>query len=226
MRQPPVPGVHGRHRPLGTPGPIGCNDHGDPYHGCRQGATPGPVGDNDHGTPLSTRLKLILEPHDNEVAKKIGDTIHQINSEFAAKGIAAKLLSSLAAVRQHDESPGLLEMKSRYAELYFYARLLTFEGKLDILRDAGDSWTVSARAGLRTPAVEYRQMGEFFSSPVRAPSMAAKAALRLSYHRLGQSAVANQRAGEADHSSYWFEKGRSDGLRDRAVPEGALQTYL
>jgi hypothetical protein len=226
MKHPPTPGLHGRNRPLATPGPIGCNDHGDPYHGRRQGATPGPLGDDDHATPLSARLKLTLQPHDDDVATKISDTIRQINSESAAKGIAAKLLSGLEAVRQNHESPGVLEMKSRYAELYFYARLLTFEGKLDILRDDGDAWTVSAATGLRNPAVEYRQMGEFFSSPVRAPAMAPEAALRLSYHRLGQSAIANQRTAEADHSSHWFEKGRSDGLRDRARSEAELQTYL
>ena len=43
MIRPPALGPHAKHRPLGTPGPTGYNDHGDPQHHRRRGGTPGPL---------------------------------------------------------------------------------------------------------------------------------------------------------------------------------------
>src|ERR1700753_2378132 len=37
--------------PARTPGPLGCNDHGDPTVTTLLGDTPGPLGWNDHGDP-------------------------------------------------------------------------------------------------------------------------------------------------------------------------------
>jgi hypothetical protein len=214
----PAAGIHGRYRTLDTPGPNGWNDHGDPTHRRRQGKTPGPLGHNDHGTPLAGRLPLISNERDAEVARLIDETIAKGNAAADPGDIAGKLQSCLAAVGQAHAADDLQDPKLRYAECYFAARRLTVEGKAGIATD--DHPDAPPDAHCKLGGVEYRKPGEFIRPS--APNIPLAAA-GLGYQRIGQQPP---HAGvEQDRSSYWTEKGRIDGLRDRAASVADLGPY-
>lgn len=225
MTEPPAPGQHGTHRRLDTPGPLGVNDHGDPSHERRRGATPGSLGDDDHGTPLAGRLRLVLDPNDDETERRIATIVAAANAAPHAEDLAARLQRCLAAVRNSSsgETDGRDE-KSHYVEAYFLGRLLAREGAADLPRNNADWSAAIAEDRLRTPAVEPRRMGDFFRPPGLASLKGSEAAPRLSYHRIAQSA-ANRLPRSGDDAAYWFEKGRADGLRDRSAQDRHLQTY-
>lgn len=221
MRNPPAVGIHARHRTLDTPGPTGWNDHGDPTHRRRQGNTPGSLGDDDHGTPLAGRLPLLGNQHDAEIEKIIDETIARANAAGAARDLAAKLQACLAAVGQAHQGDRVQDPKLHAVEGYFEARLRTVEGKANIAPDEHpeapqlEQWLLGS--------VEYRVPGEYFK-PVTGPAgNVPLEAASLSYRRIGQQPPAPPVA--ADSSSYWSEKGRTDGLRDRAAGGAELRLY-
>jgi hypothetical protein len=219
---PPATGIHGRYRSLDTPGPNGWNDHGDPTHQRRQGNTPGPLGDNDHGTPLAGRLPLISNERDDEVARLIDETIARANAAAHPGDIvAARLQSCLAAVGQAHAVGDLQDPKLRYAECYFAARRLTVEGKASIAPD--DHPDAPADAPWKLGGVEHRKPGEFFKPLAQAARNIPSAAAGLGYQRIGQQPPHS--GVEQDRSSYWTEKGRLDGLRDRAAGVDDLRPY-
>src|SRR5689334_17221861 len=90
MIRPPALGPHARHRSLGTPGPTGCNDHGDPEHSLRRGITPGQLGNNDHGMTLSSKPRR-MDIYDEEVAMIINDIIEQANRAMAPASLESRL---------------------------------------------------------------------------------------------------------------------------------------
>jgi len=214
---PPAAGIHGRHRTLDTPGPTGWNDHGDPTHRRRQGSTPGPLGDDDHGTPLAGRLPLISNERDAEVARLIDETIARANAAARPGDIATRLQSCLAAVGQAHAADELQDPKLRYAECYFAARRLTVEGKASIATDDHPD------ADWKLGGVEHRKPGEFFKPLAQAARNIPSAAAGLGYQRIGQQQPYS--GVEQDRSSCWTEKGRLDGLRDRAARVADLRPY-
>ena len=218
---PPAAGIHGRYRTLDTPGPNGWNDHGDPTHRRRQGNTPGPLGDDDHGTPLAGRLPLISNEGYAEVAKLIDETIARATAAAGPRDIAARLQACLAAVGQAHAAGDLQDPKLRYAECYFAARRLTVEGKASIAPD--DHPDAPPDAHWKLGGVEHRKPGEFFRPLAQAARNIPSAAAGLGYQRIGQQPP-HPRV-EQDRSSYWTEKGRLDGLRDRAAGVDELRTY-
>jgi hypothetical protein len=218
---PPAAGIHGRYRTLDTPGPTGWNDHGDPTHRRRQGSTPGPLGDDDHGTPLAGRLPLISNEHDAEVARLIDETIARTTAAAGPRDIAARLQSCLAAVGQAHAADDLQDPKLRYVECYFAARRLTVEGKASIAPD--DHPDAPPDAHWKLGGVEHRNPGEFFKPLAQAARNVPSAAAGLGYHRIGQQPP--HPGIEQDRSSYWTEKGRLDGLRDRAAGVDDLRPY-
>lgn len=218
---PPAAGIHGRYRTLDTPGPNGWNDHGDPTHRRRQGATPGPLGNDDHGTPLAGRLQLISNERDAEVARLIDETIARANAAAGPGDIAARLQYCLAAVRQAHAPGDLQDPKLRYAECYFAARRLTVVGKASIAPD--DHADAPPDAHWKLGGVEHRKPGEFFKPLAQAARNMPSAAAGLSYQRIGQQPP--HPGVEQDRSSYWTEKGRLDGSRDRAAGVDDLRPY-
>jgi hypothetical protein len=218
---PPAVGIHGRYRTLDAPGPNGWNDHGDPTHRRRQGNTPGPLGDDDHGTPLAGRLPLISNERDAEVARLIDETIAGANAAARPGDITARLQSCLAAVGQAHAAGDLQDPKLRYAECYFAARRLTVEGKASIAPD--DHPDAPSDAHWKLGGVEYRKPGEFFKPLAQATPNIPSAAAGLGYRRIGQQPPLP--GVEQDRSSYWSEKGRLDGLRDRAAGTDDLRPY-
>ena len=220
MTNPPAAGIHGRYRTLDTPGPNGWNDHGDPTHRRRQGTTPGPLGDDDHGTPLAGRLPLISNERDAEVVRLIDETIARANVTSGPRDIAARLQFCLAALGQAHVADDLQYPKLGYAECYFAARRLTVEGKASVAPD--DPPDAPPDADWKLGGVEYRKPGEFFKRLAQARNIPSAAA-GLSYQRIGQQPP--DQGVEQDRSSYWTEKGRLDGLRDRAAGADDLRPY-
>lgn len=221
MRNPPAVGIHARHRTLDTPGPTGWNDHGDPTHRRRQGNTPGSLGDDDHGTPLAGRLPLLENQHDAEIERIIAETIARANAAGASPDIAAKLQACLAAVSQGHETDRVQDPKLQAVECYFEARLRTVEGKADIAPDEHpaapplEQWLLGS--------VEYRATGEYFEPLTGSAGNVPLEAASLSHRRIGQQPPVPPVA--VDSSSVWSEKGRTDGLRDRAAGGADLRPY-
>jgi hypothetical protein len=88
--------MHGRHRVFGTPGPTGCNDHGDPCHANRAGPTPGSLGVNDHGTPLPGPTALLLPDQRQGNDVHISQTTEEANFPAASR-TEQKLRASLGS---------------------------------------------------------------------------------------------------------------------------------
>jgi hypothetical protein len=223
MDKPPASGAHARYRPFGTPGPTGWNDHGDPVHRPQQGDTPGSLSVNDHGTPLPGKVPLLPDEHYAEVVKRINETIGQINSA-AHSEVIEKLRTCFAAVGGHGNLEHTEDKISHYVQCYFYARLLAAQGKVHSM--SNNDWKESpVQEKLKTDSVEYRKTGEFFQ-PLALPGKAPGAALNLSYQRIGQLAPRGEGPTQDDRSSYWTEKGSTDGIRDRVLADGRLRAYV
>jgi hypothetical protein len=222
MIKPPASGMHARHRVLGTPGPTGWNDHGEPCQWRQQGPTPGPLSVNDHGTPLPGNPALLPSERREEIATRINQLIAQADASPNAQ-TAQKLRTCLAAVKNHDATDRAPDETSRGAEAYFNARLLALEGKTGLTRDA-DQTGLSSGEALKMGAVEYRTMGSFFQPA--ASGRSAIATTELSYQRIGQCPPAHDTRLAAPHSaSDWIERGIADGLRDRADLPSKLRRY-
>jgi hypothetical protein len=223
MTKPPTTGTHARHRPLDAPGPLGWNDHGDPFHWRRQGRSPGPLSVNDHGTPLGARPLLLPSEQDERAVRQINETVSTVNST-ANGDIATRLHACLVAVGTRQDTDAR-DATSRWVRAYFYARLLAFEGKTSILLETGGPEGPVTDL-LTIGAVEYRTMGAFFQ-PLGVPGEGAgEATTGLSYQRAGQRPPTSRYAAAADRSVYWIEEGRADGLRDRSAGGDGLRTYL
>jgi hypothetical protein len=227
MNKPPASGAHAHYRPLGTPGPTGVNDHGDPGHVRRQGPTPGPLGDNDHAVPLMQRWRLIVDPEHRNASERISEIIARVETGSDSASLLEKLQlcaeAGAVAASNSDapaRSPGPTE---RCVHAYFLARRLALHGALDVLRPGADL-TPSAEGETTAPATEPRRFGKFFTTVER--DRYAEASPSLSYHRLARSANRGFFRAEADPARFWFDKGRADGLRDRGADDSRLQTYL
>lgn len=215
--RPPAAGMHGRHRVLGTPGPTGWNDHGDPCHARRGGPTPGSLGVNDHGTPLPEPAALLLaerrqdaEAHINQIIEAAGSAQAQTEHQLQA------CLDAVKNQGNADQSQGEV---ARCAEAYFQARLHAVQGK------NADTGGNRERAEYAVGGVEYRAPGTFFQPLGSQQSAAAQRG--LSYQRIGQ-ALPGRSAGLAapDSAAEWIEKGTKDGLRDRSDGPGKLRRHV
>jgi hypothetical protein len=223
MMKPPASGSHARHRVLGTPGPTGWNDHGDPCHWRRQGPTRGPLGINDHGTPLAGKLALLLPERHPEIVNRI-NAIIAVADALANQPKAAKLRACLRAVKSHDSAGFGQDDVSRCVASYFDARLLALEEKTGPTTANAHRLDFSPGETLNTGAVEYRETGSFFQSPASSVRLAPR--MELSYPRTGQRPPGHDtRLSAADSVSDWIEKGVADGLRDRSEPPGKLRRH-
>jgi hypothetical protein len=213
MTRPPAPGPHARHRSLGTPGPTGYNDHGDPGHRRRRGVTPGPLGQNDHGMPSPTRRRPV-DVYDEEVALLIHHIIDQANRAGGSTALEGKLQFCIDLAKQNCRDNGDQDQKYRDVERYFLARAGTIEEKPEnskYLTDLGTSW---AGGFFDRNGVPARDM----PSTVRHPSGDRLA--KWSRHDDEQPVL-----GPYDSAMRWAAKGAADRLRDDDFAGGELQRH-
>lgn len=221
MIRPPASGFHAHHRPLGTPGPTGVNDHGDPGHVRREGPAPGPLGWNDHARPLPTRWPLMLDPeYQSAMHHPINEVIARVDANSAAASLQEKLKLCAAAVATMNSegsarSPGAL---NRCMQAYFFARHQAFAGGLEVGNPAAPACPET-----KAPATEPRVTGEYLRSVGR--ELAPEASPRLSYHRAMRSTNDGVFRVERDPVRFWVDKGWADGLRDRSANDGRLRSY-
>lgn len=212
MIRPPALGPHARHRALGTSGPIGYNDHGDPGHRRRQGGTPGPLGHNDHGAPLSGKT-FARELHDDDVARTINDIIDHVNRDSRSRSLDDRLQLCLDLAKRSRLEQGDDDQKSRDVEWYFQGRLHACSGRDDAADHFADA---AAWAG------DILNLGW-----VWAGNMSSQAA-HPSRNRLAQWArqIGDQPLpGPYESGVHWAIVGAADHLRD-ALGEGDLSAHL
>src|SRR5581483_3127913 len=125
--RPPSAGTHGRHRVLGTPGPTGWNDHGDPCRARHAGPTPGSLGVNDHGAALPEPAALLLPERRQHIEAHINDIIE--SADVAHPRTEQKLQACLNAVKNGRSEDAARDEVARCAEAYFHARLHASHGK-------------------------------------------------------------------------------------------------
>ena len=213
MMRPPAPGPHARYRTLGTPGPTGYNDHGDPGHSRRRGVTPGPQGHNDHGAPLSTRRRPV-DVYDEDVALLINHIIDQANRDGGSTTLEGKLQFCIDRAKQNRRDSGEESQKHRDVERYFLARIGTIEEKPEISRylaDHGTGWAGGFFDRSRVPA-------QAMPSIVRHPSSDR---LTKWFRHDDEQHV----PGLYDSALRWAANGEADRLRDYDVAGGELQRH-
>jgi hypothetical protein len=213
MTRPPALGPHARHRSLGTPGPTGYNDHGDPGHRRRRGATPGPLGHNDHGMPLSIKPRRV-DVYDDEVTMMINGIIEQANGAMASAVLESKLQFCIDLAKQNRRDKSEEDQRYRDVECYFQARMEEIEGRANIsnyLTGQATAWA-----------------SDFFERGwIRAGDMPLKV-LHPSYDRLGKWSRGHGDQpipGPYDSALRWAANGAVDRLRDHSLGEGELQTH-
>ena len=208
MTRPPAPGPHARYRSLGTPGPTGYNDHGDPGHQRRRGVTPGPLGQNDHGMPLSTKGHPV-DVYDEEVALLINHIIDEANRAIGSTAIEGRLQFCVDLAKQNHHDKGQGYQKYHDVEHYFLARAGAIEGKPEI-------------SGYATAA------GGFFErnwvparyTPSGVRHLSSDRLAKWSRHDDDQPVL-----GSHDDAQRWAANGAVDRLRCNDSAEGELQRH-
>jgi hypothetical protein len=221
MMKPPVAGMHGRHRILGTPGPTGWNDHGDPCRASQSGPTPGSLGVNDHGSPLPGPAALLASERRQDTEAHINRIVEEANST-AHPRTEQKLQACLDAVKTRGSADYVQDEAARCAEAYFDARLHALQRKSVVTGESLEQ--APRRNALHIGGVEYRAPGTFFQ-PLGS-HRASGTPLGLSYERIGQALPGRDAELAArDSTADWIEKGTADGLRDRSDVSGKLRRY-
>jgi hypothetical protein len=214
MIRPPALGPHARHRSLGTPGPTGYNDHGDPSHRRRHGATPGPLGHNDHGMPLPSQPRHSVV-NDDEVAMMINGIIDQANRVMASAPLERRLqFCTDLAKKNRRQSTGEEDQRYRDVECYFAARTEAIDGKANISRHLTDQSINWANGSFDQSWAGPGEMPFEFRYPSR--------------NRLGRWSRQDEDQPVPRpyrNSSRWAASGATDGLRDRSLREGELQRH-
>jgi hypothetical protein len=122
MTRPPGLGPHARHRALGTPGPLGHNDH---------------------GTPLSGKT-FARELRDDDVARTINDIIDHVNRDSRSGHLEERLQLCLSLAARTRVEQGEGDQKSRDVEWYFRGRLHALSGRDDAWEHFADDGAASA----------------------------------------------------------------------------------
>jgi len=213
MMRPPAFGPHGRHRTLGTPGPTGYNDHGDPGHLRRRGRTPGPLGHNDHGAPLPGKT-LSREVDDDDIARVINDIIDHVNRVTRSEPLDERLRLCLELAQRSRVEQGDGDQKYRAVEWYFRARLQALEGGAEVADHFADGSAAATHHILNLGWVWAGSM----------PSAAAQP----KHHRLGlgTARVSDQQLpGPHESAVDWAINGAADRLRD-ALGDRDLRAHV
>jgi hypothetical protein len=77
--QPPAASSHDISPPR-TPGPLGCNDAGDPKVRSLQGDTPSPLGHNDHASPCKPVGAKELKNVHNDADVQVAEVLNLVES--------------------------------------------------------------------------------------------------------------------------------------------------
>jgi hypothetical protein len=221
MTRPPSAGPHAGYRPLPTPGPLGCNDHGDPYWR-RRDRSPGPLGHNDHGAPLIARLRLLAALPDYDMTEAINHVIAAVNETAPAAAIVEKLRSCIEATRRDRGLDPAQDARAQTIETYFNARLLACEGQRS---RADQEWAALPPGRSRSGSAERAAIGGVYRSSAPSDDKSPSTAVRLSHRRIGYDASGDPRPGAFDPARAWAEKGSADGLRDRSAGDQQLQPH-